>query len=446
MNWIEDRDSPLRLLCMTGAAGAGKSALQQTIAEKCGRGNILAATFFCSTTDPTRNTVQTIVPTIAYQLGRASPPVKQLINAAIAEDPLIFDQSLQTQITTLIANPVRWLRQDSQTLIRSLPYAILIDGLDECEEEDRQAELLIAIRECLLEDGLPFRIFVASRPEWAIRTALEPGGHLQAVAYHIQLSDMYDASADIRRYIIRRLQDLGLRNGLSSQWFTIADVERLVVAASGQFIYAATVMKWISERRAGLIAKRLEVVLTWAQHENRSAKPFEKLDMLYTNILLAAREAYEAVDTHEGQNFLLLLRIYHLNETTNTFGRGIYPFSAPILSEILSLETSTECSLFSDLHSLLDIRKGAGGHLHLWLYHKSFTDFLNRKSRSKALFIPASRAVTHFVKCCFELIIHSSFAPNFGACLPTTPLVITTRDYQLADHMTNRFSASFCLI
>jgi hypothetical protein len=29
MAWIEDRQSPQRLLCMTGAAGAGKSAIQQ---------------------------------------------------------------------------------------------------------------------------------------------------------------------------------------------------------------------------------------------------------------------------------------------------------------------------------------------------------------------------------------------------------------------------------
>ena len=34
-DWIEDHDGPLRLLCMTGAAGSGKSALQQTTAEIC---------------------------------------------------------------------------------------------------------------------------------------------------------------------------------------------------------------------------------------------------------------------------------------------------------------------------------------------------------------------------------------------------------------------------
>jgi hypothetical protein len=46
MQWIGDRYAPQRLLCMTGAAGSGKSCLQQTAAEKCAKKNILAASVF----------------------------------------------------------------------------------------------------------------------------------------------------------------------------------------------------------------------------------------------------------------------------------------------------------------------------------------------------------------------------------------------------------------
>jgi hypothetical protein len=197
MEWIGDLNGPQRLLCMTGAAGSGKSCLQQTAAEKCGRGNILAASFFLSATDPTRNTVDPVVPTIAYQLGRGNPTLKWSIKTAIERDPLIFEQSLEAQTTALIVRPVEDLR-DMGTDLRSLPYAVLIDGLDEAKGEDRQAELLTAIRRCLLVDNLPFCIFIASRPELAIHSALQPGGHLRGMAYHIQLSDRYDATADMR--------------------------------------------------------------------------------------------------------------------------------------------------------------------------------------------------------------------------------------------------------
>jgi DNA replication protein DnaC len=48
MDWMNDRENPQRLLCMTGAAGAGKSALQQTIAERCADARILGVAFFFS--------------------------------------------------------------------------------------------------------------------------------------------------------------------------------------------------------------------------------------------------------------------------------------------------------------------------------------------------------------------------------------------------------------
>ena len=90
MGRIQDRECPQRLLCMTGAAGAGKSALQQTVAETCSGLDILATTFFFSSTDPTRNTVSAVIPTIAYQLGSNNPAVREAISQAVTKDPLIF--------------------------------------------------------------------------------------------------------------------------------------------------------------------------------------------------------------------------------------------------------------------------------------------------------------------------------------------------------------------
>ncbi|KAJ2929199.1 hypothetical protein H1R20_g7896, partial [Candolleomyces eurysporus] len=312
MDWIKDRGGPQRLLCMTGAAGSGKSALLQTTAEICQKSGTLACTYFFSASDPTRNTIEQVIPTIAYQLGRTNDTLRRWIKAAVESDPLIFSKSLRTQMSTLIVAPSQQCQGMGMNLT-TLPYAILIDGLDECTGEDRQAELLTAIKEGLLITGLSFRIFIASRPEWAIRTALEPGGHLCKVAYHIQLSDQYDASADMCRYLQRRFEDIGLRIS-DSHWFAQNDIDTLVEAASGQFIYVATVYKYVSERRASP-AERLKAVLTWTPHAGQIARPFETLDVLYTKILSAAKKAYEAVDTHHGRDFLLLFRAHHINHS-----------------------------------------------------------------------------------------------------------------------------------
>jgi hypothetical protein len=90
---------------------------------------------------------------------------------------------------------------------------------------------------------------------------LQPGGYLYTLAYHIQLSDNYDASGDMRRYLTRRFGALSSRTS-NPRWFTERDVDMLVDAASGQFIYVAIAFKYISERR-GSPAVRLKIVLTW---------------------------------------------------------------------------------------------------------------------------------------------------------------------------------------
>ncbi|RXW19609.1 hypothetical protein EST38_g6237 [Candolleomyces aberdarensis] len=402
MDRIGDRDSPQRLLCMTGAAGSGKSALQQTIAERCAESGTLGSAYFFSSGDPTRNTTSTIVPTIAFQLGSHNPGVKKRISAVVAEDSVIFKRSLRTQMDSLLV--LKHLQEHAELDLATLPHVILIDGLDECKGEERQQELLIAIRECLLTNDLPFHIFIASRPEWAIRTALEPGGHLRALAYHVQLNVDYDASPDTRRYLRRRFEQLSFRTG-NPHWFTESNIETLVHAGSGQFIYVATVYRYISERRASP-AERLKIVLTWTPHEAQIARPFEALDKLYTEILLNAKKKYEAVDTHCGRDFLLLLRVHQANCSSRL---SIWVPWMNITKLLRMDKVSTEI-LISDLHSLALLRIGGDDDSSissLPRLHKSFSDFLDAESRAKDLFVPLTHVHAHLTKCCLLHIIQS---------------------------------------
>ncbi|KAJ2937000.1 hypothetical protein H1R20_g98, partial [Candolleomyces eurysporus] len=455
---------------MTGAAGSGKSALQQTIAECCETSDTLAAAYFISSVDPTRNTASPIVPTIAYQLGLKHDGFRNSVAAAVKHDRHIFSRSLQSQMDVLIIRPFKNLRKSKQLDVDTFPYAILIDGLDECtvkpstpsqltdfgadqrRGEDRQAELLVAIKHCILDNDLPFRFFIASRPELAIRTALEPGGHLNEVAYHIQLSDNYDASGDMRKYLWRRFEAISLRIG-NSQWFTEGNIETLVRAASGQFIYVAVVYKYISKPRTSP-AERLRIVLTWAPHEGQMARPFEALDRLYTNILLGAKNAYEAIDTHRGRDFLLLFSALYL-----TPGRCMLEFiAADVLSGLLGIEARGEQNLISDLRSLVTLETDSDGDLRLEVYHKSFSDFLEEESRANDLFVPQSRVHTHLARRFMQSIVElcplhlDSLPDNYQELpefhrrcllqavmkLPVGLLEATTVDYDVVDFTEKR--------
>ncbi|KAJ2920845.1 hypothetical protein H1R20_g16249, partial [Candolleomyces eurysporus] len=406
MGWIQDCDSPQRCLCLTGAAGAGKSALQQTIAERCAEKNILASAFFFSTADFTRNIVAPIIPTIAYQLSRINPLLRCCIVAAIEDDPLVFSKSLRAQIESLIARPLLQYQEKSGADLRDVPRAILIDGLDECANEDHQAELLAAVKDGFLSGSLPFRLFIASRPEWAIRTALATGGCFHGVTYQIQLSDKYDATADIRRFLWRKLLDIGARSSDPQAqppfWPTPQDLEILVRAASGQFIYAATVIRFVSERR-GSPVNRLNTILNWTSGNNQRSNPFAPLDLLYANILSKAKEAYDAADIN-GHDFLLLLNAYRLNMDRND------DHIVQDLDHLLCSERDAHVWLLSDLRSLItteaypDHRASGQQLLQLRMYHKSFLDFLSDQSRSKELFFPKSEVLKFVARHCLNHI------------------------------------------
>jgi hypothetical protein len=398
---------------MTGAAGSGKSFLQQTIAEICERKGTLGSTFFLSASDPSRNTADPVVPTIAYQLGGRNPAVKQLIEAAIEKNPMIFSESLENQITTLIVGPFEHLRSVGIDL-NSFPYAILIGGLDECRGEDRQAELLTSIRRRLLIDWLPFRILIASRPEWAIRTALEPGGQLHKVAYHIQLSDRYDASADMVRYLRRRFEAISLGTD-NPNWFSEGDIRSLVGAACGQFSFVAVAYRYISTPRASP-AERLQIILTWTPQEGQKTRPFEALDMLYTGILVTAKEAYEAADTHRGRDFLLLFRAHQLNSNGFRIYDVVHRQPANFFSvRWLGLEDGFEDILVSDLRSLVTLQRDEDGHSSLRMYHQSFSNFLEDETRAKDLFVPEARVYMHIAKCMMQHIVECPLDFDSGA-------------------------------
>ncbi|KAJ2929155.1 hypothetical protein H1R20_g7949, partial [Candolleomyces eurysporus] len=418
MDWIQDREAPQRLLCMTGAAGAGKSALQQTIAEGCSGSNTLGSAFFFSAGDPTRNDLSHVVPTIACQLGLHNPALRDAIGKVIEDSPLIFEKKIKIQMDMLVVAPFKRLCASGELDRNTFPHAILIDGLDECSGEENQAELLSTIKHCLLDNDLPFRIFIASRPEWAIRTALDndPEGYLYRLAYHIKLSDMYDATSDIRRYLWTRLRGIGSRSrdrrAQSPLWPTKEDIEKLVEAASGQFVYAATVVKYVSERR-GSPVDRLRAIIDWTPDGGQQTRPLELLDNLYRNILSSAKELYEAVDTNRGRDFLLLLRAHQMNADHRIGGTQN---STRDFDEITSLEEGGHQVLFSDLHSLVFVRqdpKISGVWEEMRFYHLSFSEFLDSELRAQHLFVSETRVRQYVVESCLQkLLQQEDFSEN----------------------------------
>ncbi|KAF9069179.1 hypothetical protein BDP27DRAFT_1184003, partial [Rhodocollybia butyracea] len=70
-----------------GPAGAGKSAIAQTVAEACANDRILAGSFFFWRSDSSRNNPARLFTTLAFQIATAMPELRSIINSVIMKNP-----------------------------------------------------------------------------------------------------------------------------------------------------------------------------------------------------------------------------------------------------------------------------------------------------------------------------------------------------------------------
>ena len=93
MKRVESEAQDDFMMWLFGPAGAGKSAFAKKIAElSAGRGLFIGTLFF-SRTSSTRNTKDRLITTLAYQ-------------RALNQDPAIFKKNIETQIDTLLIQPL----------------------------------------------------------------------------------------------------------------------------------------------------------------------------------------------------------------------------------------------------------------------------------------------------------------------------------------------------
>ncbi|KDR74733.1 hypothetical protein GALMADRAFT_27518, partial [Galerina marginata CBS 339.88] len=251
MDWIHGVDPETRDALMTwlyGPAGSGKSAIARSIAELCAKEGILVASYFFSRFDSTRNHGRSIIGTIAYQVSLCFPDARDHIIGATEHDPFIFARSLDSQIFSLIIEPLQD-RVDSGYFNTTAPArVVIIDGLDECEDRNSQVKILDAISKSLQHNHLPFIFLIASRPEPDIRSAFG-FGYLSQVSTRNPLDDVYLPSEDILLFLRDKFAEIKISHPFKAQipptWPSEDALRTLVNKSSGQFIYASTVVRFV---------------------------------------------------------------------------------------------------------------------------------------------------------------------------------------------------------
>ncbi|KIM39461.1 hypothetical protein M413DRAFT_53937, partial [Hebeloma cylindrosporum] len=155
--------------------------------------------------------------------------------------------SLEQQLQVLIINP---LAHASASLSNDNvhPRLILLDGLDECSNPEKQRQILHAFAGAFRNHALPFRVLITSRPEHHIRSIFS-GGAFLGLIIPLYLHSEYQSDDDIRTFIQHRFaairQTHPLKGFLPDAWPTSSEIENLVRKSSGQFICASTAVRYI---------------------------------------------------------------------------------------------------------------------------------------------------------------------------------------------------------
>ena len=265
---------------LNGAAGAGKSAICQSFAEMCIWQGVKVASFFFFRTDPTRNIIDPIIATLAYQVIQLFPETKEFIVQSIETHPLIFEQTFATQLDILIVTPIRRLLMSDT----NLALCLILDGVDECTDDATQVDIIHTFGNLLQHRDLPLLILFSSRRETQLQMAFNEWD-MVGILRQLPLDNRYQAEDDIHRFLIARFDHIKrthpLRKYLAAGWPAVEHVGQIVDKSSGQFIYASVVVKFISMPSSNP-SKQLEIV-RGLRPAGRTT-PFAELDALYRHI------------------------------------------------------------------------------------------------------------------------------------------------------------------
>lgn len=297
-------------------------------------------------------------------------------NPSLGDKDLLAGLSLEDQLRRLLQ-----LGSPSS----GQPYLIVIDGLDECSDQDGIHKL---INWLCTQKTSPFRFLLTSRPEHKIQTSFQ---ECESRAFHpLSLAESKD---DIRQYFVKKLKTAWpdsrrINEGGPLEWPSASQLTQLVEKSEGLFVYASTAVHYICDNgpdQRGTPATQLKSVL----------EGHEGLDSLYSQVIEEAKKSQSLFDLVMGS--LMYLR---------------YSLSINELSEVLfvddkdkSLSSKRVRSALSGCHSILSIPDDNAREIRS--YHASLRDFLTNQPRSTHLCCAPAKSHAQLMERCFEVITRS---------------------------------------
>jgi len=403
MDWVNDANKIALILWLYGPAGAGKSAIAQTIAELLEEAGLLAAAFFFSRNAAGRNDKTSLVATLVCQLIISIPEIRAYVLEALEQDPVLFSCSIQTQIQALIVKPLNAVADDETLALALLsrPRLIILDGLDECRTTSAQTHILDALSTAVKDLRISLCFLIASRPEQDIRRAFNDQNSLGSLSFSIALDDTYQPDHDIQIFLESTFDEIKqnhpTRAQLPSSWPSLEDIRGLVKKSSGQFIFASTAAKYVNSHHHWP-PDRLKII--FGQSNPGQETPFAELDSLYHLILTSV------TDTEKLQDFLMFLVLQPFSQLSPWLTQ-----TTTLIEQFLFYRPGEIDMILTDLHSIIYVPPPGDDFRELQFFHASLSDFLLDRSRSMDLFLDQGAAYAKLTKLAVNHIKNPTGSP-----------------------------------
>jgi hypothetical protein len=313
----------------------------------------LGATFFFSRDTAATRAPSAILPTIAYQLAHKQSSFRTIICNAIGSDEDVRNRGVAAQANVLFSTLF-------QVHVPEVPLLLVLDALDECHIENG----------CEGGDAVPLllahfaslpsvKILITSRPEDTIRHMFKSVN--SQLALHDIEADI--VQSDVFHYLKHTLGEHARTRELPLPFPTDDELDELVKRAGTLFIYAATVVKWVSDPKAKP-KLRLQQVLN--QDADEIAYQHKMLDGMYSQILQQAAQTSGNPKPHERALGHILSTVVLLQE----------PMHEAALARLAGEDKLTE-AILPLLSAVLLVDKAAP----VRLFHPSFPDFIADEER-----------------------------------------------------------------
>jgi hypothetical protein len=390
------------IVWLNGMAGSGKSTIARTIAQGYAEQNRLAAMFCFSKDEADRSHAGKFIPSIALQLAGLSSAFHAHICEVLAENPDIPRRDIKEQWNKLFLEPLSTLEAD----FPQRPLYLVVDALDACDDLGQIYGVLQLFAEATsLETKL--RILVTSRPETTIRVAFRnmPGTLYQNVA--LNKTPQATVESDISTLYEHRIEEIrATSESLSPDWPGQEKLSLLVSRASGSFIYAETVCRFIKGRtKDGLQDDALQSVLSTTIKQDELARNTTairkavtpEVDLLYNEML---EDIFKAVDpTEDDQQSASTFQ-----EVAGAIITLFEPLSPITITRLLDIAEDDVNEQLRHLQPFLEVSESEEAPVRL--LHSSFRDFLldNKRCSNQQFWIDQKGTHETIARDCIRLM------------------------------------------